>query len=136
MLKISKLLDYGLLVVVTIAKNNSNPHSAAKVAEATGLNMPTVRKLLNQLSVANVVTSKRGIDGGYTLVCDPKDITVLDIVKAVENDVNLTECCDLQKKCSLANCTVSSYWRVLNKQFLNLLSDTSIYDIVNNSDKS
>lgn len=136
MLKVSKLLDYGLLVVVTIAKNNSNPYSASKVAEVTGLNIPTVRKLLNQLTISNIVTSKRGIEGGYTLIKDPKNITVLDIVKAVENDVNLTECCDLQKKCNLENCTVQNYWRVLNSQLLGLLSKTSIYDIVHNIDKS
>ncbi|MDE4994803.1 Rrf2 family transcriptional regulator, partial [Francisella tularensis subsp. holarctica] len=61
MLKIIKLLDYGLLVVVTIAQNDSNPYSTAKIAESTGINIPTVRKLLNQLSLAKIVTSKRGI---------------------------------------------------------------------------
>ncbi|AEI36281.1 MULTISPECIES: SUF system Fe-S cluster assembly regulator [Francisella] len=136
MLKISKLLDYGLLVVVTIAENNSNPYSAAKIAETTGLNIPTVRKLLNQLSISNIVVSKRGIEGGYTLVDDPQNITVLDVVRSVEKDVNLTECCDLQKKCSIGNCTVSSYWKVLNNQLLDLLSKTSIYDIVNKKGKS
>ncbi|AJI57650.1 SUF system Fe-S cluster assembly regulator [Francisella philomiragia] len=136
MLKISKLLDYGLLVVVTIAENNLNPYSAAKIAETTGLNIPTVRKLLNQLSISNIVVSKRGIEGGYTLVDDPQNITVLDVVKAVEKDVNLTECCDLHKKCSLGSCMVSSYWRVLNSQLLDLLSKTSIYDIVNNKGRS
>lgn len=135
MLKVSKLLDYGLLVVVTMAKDESTALSAAKVAEATGLNIPTVRKLLNQLSVKNIVTSKRGIDGGYTLIRDAQEITVLDIVKAIENDVNLTECCDDKKKCSLANCTVSGYWRTLNSEFLELLSATSVYDIVNGKNR-
>ncbi|MDE5030165.1 SUF system Fe-S cluster assembly regulator, partial [Francisella tularensis subsp. holarctica] len=78
------------------AQNHSNQYSTAKIAEYTGLNIPTVRKLLNQISLANIVTSKRGIEGGYTLVSDTRDITVLDIVKCVENDVNLTGCCDLQ----------------------------------------
>jgi FeS assembly SUF system regulator len=136
MLRISKLLDYGLLVVVTIAKNNSAPYSAAKVAEVTGLNIPTVRKLLNQLSIADIVASKRGIEGGYILVRDSREITVLDIVEAIEKDVNLTECCDIHKQCSLKSCTVSSYWKVLNSQLLQILSSTSIYDIVNNKGKS
>ncbi|MED7818462.1 MULTISPECIES: SUF system Fe-S cluster assembly regulator [unclassified Francisella] len=136
MLRISKLLDYGLLVVVTIAKNNSTPYSAAKVAEVTGLNIPTVRKLLNQLSIADIVVSKRGVEGGYTLVRDSRDISVLNIVEAIEKDVNLTECCDIHKKCSLKSCTVSGYWKVLNNQLLEILSGTSIYDIVNNKDKS
>ena len=136
MLKVSKLLDYGLLVVVTMARNESVALSASKVADATGLNIPTVRKLLNQLSVKGVVTSKRGIDGGYMLVHNPGEITVLDIVEAVESSVNLTVCCDDRKKCNLANCTVSGYWRVLNSQFLGLLSATSINDIVNGNNKS
>ena len=136
MLRISKLLDYGLLVVVTIAKNNSTPYSAAKVAEVTGLNIPTVRKLLNLLSIANIVASKRGVEGGYSLVRDYRDVTVLDVVEAIEKDVNLTECCGIYKKCSLKSCTVSSYWKVLNTQVLGILSGTSIYDIVNNKGKS
>lgn len=136
MLKISKLLDYGLLVVVSIAKNDSKPYSAAKVAEVTVLNIPTVRKLLNQLSVSEIVTSKRGIDGGYTLAKNSKDLMVVDIIRAIETDVNLTECCDFQKKCSLGNCMVSGYWKTLNSQLLGLLSKTSIYDIVNNQGKS
>ncbi|AJC49102.1 SUF system Fe-S cluster assembly regulator [Allofrancisella guangzhouensis] len=132
MLKISKLLDYGLLIVVTIAKNDSSPYSAAKTAEITGLNIPTVRKLLNLLSLANIVASKRGVDGGYVLVKNPREISVLEIVKAVENDVSITECCDMQKSCSvLKKCTVHNYWKIMNNKVLDILSNTSIYDIVN-----
>jgi FeS assembly SUF system regulator len=123
-------------VIVTIAKNDACSFSAAKIADVTGLNLPTVRKLLNQLSLADIVTSKRGIEGGYTLVKNPRDITVLDVVVAIENDVNITECCDPQKKCSLGNCKTSSYWKLLNNQIRELLSKTSVYDIVNNKDKS
>ncbi|ASG67972.1 SUF system Fe-S cluster assembly regulator [Francisella halioticida] len=136
MLRISKLLDYGLLVVVTIAKNNSIPYSAAKIAEVTRLNIPTVRKLLNQLSIANIVFSKRGIEGGYSLVRDSRKVTVLDVIEAIEKNVNLTACCDIYKKCNLESCTVSNYWKVLNTQLLEILSGTSIYDIVNNKGKS
>ena len=82
------------------------------------------------------MASKRGVEGGYSLVKDSREVTVLDVVEAIEKDVNLTECCDIYKKCSLKNCTVSSYWKVLNSQLLGILSGTSIYDIVNNKGKS
>ena len=132
MLKISKLLDYGLLVVVTVAKNNDAPYSAAKISEVTGLNLPTVRKLLNLLSTKNIVESKRGTDGGYILTKSAKSIKVLDIVKAVEDNVRITECCDLRTKgCSvIKKCTVHNYWKLMNKQVLEILSNTSIEDIV------
>lgn len=136
MLKISKLLDYGLLVVVTIAKNNDSPYSAAKVAEVTGLNIPTVRKLLNVLSCKSIVTSKRGTDGGYILTKSAKSIKVLDIVKAVEDNVRITECCDARRNdCSIMEkCTVHNYWKIMNKQVIEILSNTSIEDIINNNE--
>ncbi|KEI35803.1 transcriptional regulator [Francisella sp. W12-1067] len=135
MLKISKLLDYGLLIVVTIAKNDSSSYSAAKIAEVTGLNIPTIRKLLNLLSLASIVSSKRGVEGGYTLVKNPREISVLEVVKAVESDVNITECCDIQKSCSvLKRCTVHNYWKIMNNRVLSMLSNTSIYDIVNHKE--
>jgi FeS assembly SUF system regulator len=136
MLKISKLLDYGLLVVVTIAKNSDSPYSAANIAEVTGLNLPTVRKLLNLLSIRNIVASKRGTEGGYVLTKSAKSIKVLDIVKAVEDNVRITECCDARRKdCSIMEkCTVHNYWKIMNKQVLEILSNTSIEDIVNNNE--
>ena len=132
MLKISKLLDYGLLVVVTIAKNNDTPYSAPKIAEVTDLNLPTVRKLLNLLSSRNIVESKRGTESGYILTKSAISIKVLDIVKAVEGNVQITECCDRRvKDCILIKkCTVQNYWRLMNKQVLKILSNTSIEDIV------
>ncbi|QLE78261.1 SUF system Fe-S cluster assembly regulator [Francisella sp. Scap27] len=135
MLKISKLLDYGLLVVVTIAKNKEAPYSAMKISDVTGLNLPTVRKLLNLLSNRNIVTSKRGVDGGYILVKNAENIKVLDIVKAVEENVRVTECCDLRKKkCAAVKvCTVDNYWKAMNKKVLEILSETSIDDVVNNN---
>ncbi|MGQ4002620.1 SUF system Fe-S cluster assembly regulator [Francisellaceae bacterium CB300] len=138
MLKISKLLDYGLLVVVTIAKNSHSPYSAANIAEVTDLNLPTVRKLLNLLSSKNIVASKRGTEGGYVLTKSAKSIKVLDIVKAVEDNVRITECCDRRTKgCSvIKKCTVHNYWKIMNKQVLEILSNTSVEDIVNDNENN
>ena len=136
MLKINKLLDYGLLVVVTIARNKDSPYSAAKIAEVTDLNLPTVRKLLNLLSSGNILASKRGTEGGYVITKNTKMIRVLDIVQAVEDNVKITECCDLRtKSCSvIKKCTVHNYWKMMNKQVLEILSSTSIEDIIQDNE--
>ena len=131
MLKISKLLDYGLIVVVAIAKNKDEQYSASRISDITGLNLPTVRKLLNLLNVGGIIVSKRGIDGGYALAKSPSDIKMLDIVKAIESDVNVTECCDLLKNsCALKNCSLHSYWKIVNSKILAMLEDTSIQEIL------
>tara|TARA_B110000977_G_C10706607_1_gene349554 strand:- start:78 stop:491 length:414 start_codon:yes stop_codon:yes gene_type:complete len=135
MLKINKLLDYALLVTVTLAKNENILISAPGLSEETGLNIPTVRKLLNMLTIAGVVKYKRETDNGYALAKSSKETKVLDVVNAVETQVSLTECCSAEKSCYIAGkCTVRSYWKVVNKQILGLLSDTSIYEIANNKE--
>ena len=134
MLKVSKLLDYGLYVTVTIAKGSLSLYSASEISKITGLNVPTVRKLLNLLANANIVSSKRGVEGGYMLVKDTKEITVLDIVRAVEDDVDITRCSNvkLDKECKVIDkCTVNGYWNIMNNKVLDILSNTSIDDIVN-----
>jgi len=131
MLKISKLLDYGLLVVVAIAKNKDEQCSASRISEITGLNLPTVRKLLNLLNVGEIITSKRGVDGGYTLAKSPSTIKMLDIVKAIETDVNVTECCDtFRNSCVLKNCSMYSYWKIVNSKIIDMLEQTSIQEIL------
>ncbi|MFC4891812.1 SUF system Fe-S cluster assembly regulator [Pseudofrancisella aestuarii] len=131
MLKISKLLDYALLVVVTIAKNSDAPYSASKISEVTGLNLPTVRKLLNLLNIGGIIISKRGIEGGYALARNADQISMLDIVKSIETDVNITECCDTFKNsCLMKKCSLHSYWKIVNHKILDMFANTSIDEIL------
>ncbi len=135
MVKISKLLDYGLLIVVTITKNTTIQHSAACLSEQTGLNLPTVRKLLNLLCIGGVIEYNRDPSCSYVLVKNANDTQVLDVVKAIESDICITECWSTQKTCKVVDtCTVHNYWKIMNNQMLDILSSTSIYDIVNYKD--
>ena len=131
MLKVSKLLDYSLLIVVKIANNEKQSFSAPKISEQIGLNLPTVRKILNLLVINNIVSSKRGIEGGYILSKDSSQIMMLDIVKAVSGDVNITECCNLQNNsCLLAKCNLQDYWKGLNDKINELMANTSLKEII------
>jgi Rrf2 family protein len=66
-LRISKLTDYGTVLLGHLATNQATVCSAAEVAEATGIATPTVSKLLKSLARAELVTSTRGTNGGYRL---------------------------------------------------------------------
>ena len=118
-------------MVIAIAKNEEQLYSASKISEVTGLNLPTVRKLLNLLNTGGIISSKRGVEGGYSLAKDASEITMLDIVKAVENNVNVTECCDTFKNsCALKKCGLQNYWQIVNSKILNMLEETSVEEIL------
>ena len=86
MLRISRLTDYGTLVLAQLSRNGQSLSSAAEVASATGIAPPTVSKLLKLLAKAELVTSTRGSQGGYRLSRDASEISAADdaVAKAIK----------------------------------------------------
>ena len=96
MLRISKLTDYGTVVLAHLAANQATVCSAADVAEATGVAPPTVSKLLKALARADLVTSTRGANGGYRLARPPQDISAADVIDALDGPVSIRRAlCDV-----------------------------------------
>ena len=99
MLRISKLTDYGTVVLAHLAANPATVCSAADVAGATGIAPPTVSKLLKSLARAGLVSSTRGANGGYRLSRGPQDISAADIIDALDGPVSITECSGSDSLC-------------------------------------
>jgi Rrf2 family protein len=78
-LRISRLTDYGTVVLAHLARDDAGLVSAAEVASATGIALPTVSKLLKSLAKAEIVTSTRGPHGGYRLARDARAISAADV---------------------------------------------------------
>jgi len=91
-LRISKLTDYGTVVLAQLAAGQSGIKSAADLATATGLGLPTVSKLLKSLAKAGLVISTRGSHGGYQLARAPGEISAANVIDALEGPVSITEC--------------------------------------------
>ena len=72
MLRISKLTDYGTVILACLASQADRQWTAAEVAERTRVGLPTVSKLLKKLQRSGLVTSTRGSHGGYKLACAPR----------------------------------------------------------------
>jgi FeS assembly SUF system regulator len=106
MIRLSRLADYGVVLVSEVARSHPLSRSAHSVARATGVPLPTVSKLLSTLAVAGVLAAERGAKGGYSLAARPESITVADIVSAIDGPIALTQCiergpgnCDLETVC-------------------------------------
>jgi len=107
MLRISKLTDYAIILMVYIGKNCDVTYRASELAVSTNISAPTVAKLLKKLTKAKLLQSARGALGGYKLALEPADISVADIIACIEGPVGLTQCsvhehlCDISNVCNL-----------------------------------
>lgn len=116
MLRISKLADYGTVVMVYLARKAGTLCNARDVASHTGISVPMASKLLKKLVLADLLRSVRGASGGYILSYEPKDISVLDIIHALEDYKGLTECSHASSECFLQGvCQVEGNFRLINQ---------------------
>ena len=130
MLRISKLTDYGTVVLAHLASRDDDLVSAADVAGATGLAPPTVSKLLKALGRAGLVQSTRGAHGGYRLARAASEITAADVIDALEGPVSITECSSSDSHCEHeGNCSVGGAWQQINVAIRRALDDVSLVDL-------
>lgn len=92
MLKISKLTDYGLLATVYLARNRGEVVSTREIAAFYGLPLPMVSKVLKVLHEGSLVTSHRGVGGGYSFDFDVEGVTLGRLLEVLEGPWDLTEC--------------------------------------------
>ena len=97
MIRMSKLTDYAILVLAYLAEAREPLHSAAEVAEHTGVTPATASKLLKQLTRAGLVDSVRGAQGGYSLARAAEEITAAQVIDGLEGPVAITECSSAER---------------------------------------
>ncbi|MEX2496795.1 MAG: SUF system Fe-S cluster assembly regulator [Woeseia sp.] len=131
MLRISKLTDYGTVVLAELANSKTGFVSAAEVAQVTGLGLPTVSKSLKTLAKAGIVTSTRGSHGGYRLSRDANEISAADVIDAFEGPVSITECSASDSQCNYeAVCSVGGAWQRINLAIRRALDEISLADLL------
>ncbi len=127
MLRISRLTDYATVILATLAEQPERVQTATALAEQTRIAAPTVSKLLKQLHRAGLVTSTRGLHGGYQLARPPSQISAAAILDALEGPVALTDCSVGQGQCGIEEtCRVGRAWQRLNMAIRRSLYEVSL----------
>ncbi len=115
MLKLAKLTDYATVLMTVLAAEPSAWASAQELAERSHLSLATTSKLLKQLARARLIEAARGVHGGYRLLRAPNQITVADVVDAIEGPIAVTECSSHTGGCSIeGSCGTRANWRLIN----------------------
>jgi FeS assembly SUF system regulator len=116
MLRIGKLTDYATSVMAVLAELPDAVHSASDLAARTRLETTTVSKLLKQLAHSGLVESRRGASGGYRLARPASEISIADIVSAMEGPIGVTECSLHTGLCGHeAHCGTRGNWRRISE---------------------
>ena len=131
MLRMGKLTDYGIVLMSYIAEHRSKQHSAHMLSDAVHMPLPTVRKILKVLSAGGLLTSERGAQGGYILSGDPADISVAQIITAIEGPIALTECVSRASQCDQeTHCAVQTNWNQINNAVFHALDEVKLADML------
>ncbi|MEM6655311.1 MAG: Rrf2 family transcriptional regulator [Planctomycetota bacterium] len=89
---VSQTAEYALRAVVWLAQNPGNPQTTQQLADGTQVSINYLPKVLQPLGRAGILTSQRGINGGYTLQSDPAELSLLDIVNCVDPIHRIKRC--------------------------------------------
>ncbi len=116
MVRLSKLTDYAVVVLLRIAAGETL-QTASGLAARTGIPEPTVAKVLKMLASAGLASSSRGARGGYWLARPVAEISVADVITAIDGPIALTACVDgAFTGCEVSSiCAVHGRWAVVNE---------------------
>ena len=130
MLRLSKLTDYAVVVLVRLSREQGVQTSPG-IAATTGIPEPTVAKVLKTLAAGGLVASQRGARGGYRLLRPLADIPVADVIAAIDGPIALAACVDgSMTECeSQGLCPVRGRWDPVNDAIHQALSAITLADM-------
>jgi Rrf2 family protein len=131
MLKLTKKADYGLMALKYLAEHPETPALSAKdVADAYGIPAQLLAKILQRLTKTGLLRSHAGMNGGYALARDPRQISAFEVIHAIDGPLFITSCTKGAKSCDLtSNCTIKEPLARVNETIAGVLKSISIHDL-------
>jgi FeS assembly SUF system regulator len=138
MLRLTKKADYSLIALKHFAmrqQQTGSAVSAKEVADVSGIPLPLLSKLLQTLGRSGFLVSEYGTNGGYRLARDPRQISTLEVIRAIDGPIVLANCFTENATCShVDKCTVKKPLKRIHEGILRLLESVSIQDMVQDSE--
>jgi len=132
MIKLSKMTDYAVVLLVCMARQERVLLSASALSQQTNLPEPTVAKLLKIASKAGLVSSHRGAQGGYRLDRAIEDIRITEVIEAVDGPIALTTCLESTgEECAIQGCCqMNGRWAPVNAAIKSALQDVTLANMI------
>jgi len=138
MLSLSKKTDYALIALAFLADRPDRTASAREIAAAHNLPLPLLMNILKSLHQAKLLTSTRGIKGGYQIAIDPHRLSLYDLVIQVDGQIQLTDCATHSPGNSCADdccrisggCPVQAPLQALHHRLVRFLKEVKLSDLI------
>ncbi len=131
MLRLSKKADYALLALRHLAAPTSRENvSARELAESYDLPPELLAKVLQQLVRAGLLSSQQGIRGGYGLARPPLEISVADVINAIDGPMTVTACSESDQSCDqYTKCNIRDPLWKLKDRIVSALTATTVAEL-------
>jgi len=135
MLKLTKKTDYALMAI-NYMSDREEPFVAntRNIAETYHIPPELLAKILQKLSKEGMIASQNGPKGGYSLAKPPSDITLGELIRAIEGPIQMIRCTEGGSTCDQTEqCTIRSPLRKIERQIVNFLDGITIDKICSES---
>lgn len=132
MIKLSKLADYGIVIMTHLARPGGGQSSAHEIAFATRIPQPMASKILKALARDGLLRSHRGVKGGYELARPAPAISVAEIIETLDGPIAVTDCVDGSgHDCVIENlCPARTNWTRINGAIRDALAGVTLSEMV------
>jgi Rrf2 family protein len=131
-MQITRQADYALRAMLYLAQLEPNQRAAtSQIAEEQHIPPSFLAKIISQLSIAGLIHTSRGARGGVSLARQPEEISVLEVVEAIDGPISLNECTENPSSCPFGeDCPLRSLWCDTQSELVKRLKKTSFAEFV------
>ena len=131
-MQITRQADYAVRAVLYLANLGTSERAATStVAEEQRIPPSFLAKIISQLSIAGLLHTSRGARGGVTLAREPEDISLLEVVEAIDGPIQLNECVAEDSQCSFDDsCPLRSVWSDAQNELVARLKKTTFAQLM------
>ncbi len=132
MLRLNRMTDYAIVILGHMAQDVGRVRTSAALSEAASVPLPSVSKILKILAGASMVTAHRGAKGGYSLDRPAAQVTMTQIIQALEGPIALTACVDgAADSCEVEHsCFMRGNWNRVNSAIHAALDAVTLADMM------
>ncbi len=131
-MQLSRRADYGMRIILDLAALAQGERTSSRdLARRQLIPFPFLTKIISQLATAGLVETQRGTQGGIWLARLPGQISMRDVIEALEGPIALNRCQTLPQECPLQlNCAVHDVWGDIQIQINAMLGETTFDELL------
>ena len=132
-MRLTRAGEYGIRCVLHLARQGKGKLVSRKeIAERSDVPPHFLAKIAQQLARAGIIEILQGANGGYRLLADPSEITLLSVIEAIIGEISLNDCVSRPESCQNSTiCTVHQVWNEANQQLRATLQETNFATLAN-----